>query len=224
MRRNNALPRSRQTAASAWANFSPTMTTTEEKQPLTLHPDTCLLCGSPVQWLSPHACRCKGCNFTLGHMIPNPALVHHANLSLPSRYVVTCPCGAEFSPIKPDVPGYDFERHPCGHNCPGCGAQHHVYYHARAVVEYVISHDHLGVFLGMEGPLCVWSGNPYGLAHAVTFPSERAGELFVESLSDEVSTFNPRYFHVSPVAVLVPGYAGAEECEAAGLPRWNPYA
>lgn len=83
----------------------------------------------------------------------------------------------------------------------------------------VIFDDEMGIYLGSCIGLGFWSKlDPVGQTHAVTFESD-------ESIAFVMSHWEcgpPNNWRAVPVDVATGDYASIAECEAAGLPGWNP--
>jgi hypothetical protein len=84
--------------------------------------------------------------------------------------------------------------------------------------EYILSHREWGIYLGSAYKIAYWSRiDCSNLPKAATWVSPAEAREFTRQLGGE-----PEEFTITPVIVAEQGYASPEECEAAGLKRWNP--
>lgn len=88
--------------------------------------------------------------------------------------------------------------------------------------EYVICHPGNGVYLGNCMGLGLWSKlDPAGQTHAVTFPNIVIAKAHTETWENSNVAKQCDFVAVSVSGL---GYATMDECEHAGLPRWDPHA
>lgn len=94
------------------------------------------------------------------------------------------------------------------------------------VLRYLLVHPELGVFLGEQEGVRIWSLlDPVGQEFAPTFPTEAeaAGYLSTWRVSpDALPRIKPVAVHLRQVQPNGAAYATRGQCVAAGAPDWDP--